>query len=228
MEALGVSWSVDDILFQPFSKDGKRFVNMNISSGDKLKFQMSEDQNTNLQRITWGLTAPQNAQLDEKGDCIKFNLDLSVESTTLASFLKQLDERCEKESVAKSHEWFGKKMEERDVLNKFNKLLKTKEDGSLCVRVKVNSPSAKVPTNVWVVKGCSGNQIDYYKGTLDNLLVNSKCLVMVEASSIWFAKLFGISLNALDILVWPNEKKIGVRTLNLPDVVLKNSDGSDI
>ena len=53
-------------------------------------------------------------------------------------------------------------------------------------------PVFENPTNVWVVKDSNGEQIEYFKGTVEHLTKDALCLVMVEASSIWFSKLFGI------------------------------------
>lgn len=220
MSSLGVTWQVDQLSFHPVSKLGKRFVNIIAPDVDRLRFQMSENQSTNLQRITWGLSAPQNPQLNDQNECEKFNLDLTVESDELKTLLHELDRKCEKEAMEHSVEWFGKKLDERDINLKFNPLLKRKDDGTCTVRVKVAGETAKVPTNVWVVSDSSGTQIKYFKGTLEHLTKDALCLVMVEASSIWFSKLFGISLNVLDIMVWPVDKKEGIFTLNLPGVKL--------
>ena len=224
MSGLGIQWNVDQLVFNPVNKGGKRFVNIIAPGTERIRFQMSENQNTNLQRITWGLSTPQNAQLNQQNECEKFNLDLTVESNELKKLLGELDAKCEKEALENSLDWFGKRMEERDINMKFNRLLKQKDDGTCLVRVKVNADTAKNPTNVWVVKDSSGEQIEYFKGTVEHLTKDALCLVMVEASSIWFSKLFGISLNVLDIMVWPVEKKKGMNALFLPDVTWVESE----
>tara|TARA_B100000787_G_scaffold142122_1_gene111364 strand:+ start:5173 stop:5871 length:699 start_codon:yes stop_codon:yes gene_type:complete len=220
MSGLGITWHIEELVFTPVHKTGKKFVNLTAPGVERIRFQMSEDHNTNIQTITWGVSTPQNPQLNEQKECEKFNLDLNVPSDALKKFLRDLDEKCEEQAAEHSLDWFGKKMEARDVNMKYNRLLKQKDDGTFSVRVKVNAHTTKTPTNIWVVKDCQGEQIEYFKGTIDHLTKDARCLVMVEASSIWFSKLFGISLVALDILVWPVEKKTGIDALNLPDVKL--------
>lgn len=216
-----------DLSFHPVQKNGKRFVNINLKATERVRFQMSESQDLNLQRITWGVSTPQNPQLNANNECEKFNLDLSVESPELAKFLGDLDDRCEKEAVQHSMEWFGKTMERRDIDNKFNRILKTKDDGTHMVRVKINGETTKNPSNIWIVKECKGKEIEYFKGGIEHLVKDSKALVMVEASSVWFSKLFGISLNVVDILVWPCVHKQGIGTLNLPGVKLVEEDTAE-
>lgn len=209
------------------NRSGGKVVHVSTQPGssewkDRIRFQMSENQNENLQVAVWGLSGALPGQ-----DTSRRTLELSVESANLESFLSHLDERNVKTAVEKSPLWFKKTMEESQVSNMYVSLLKpaAKEGTKPTVRVKVKC--GEYPTHIYVVQEEGNGTLTYNKGVPEDLSRNSKCMVMVETVGLWFmSRQFGMSLTATEIIVWPNKRAVtGIDAFTLcDDVKLKKVD----
>lgn len=193
------------------NRSGGKVVHVSTKPGssewkDRIRFQMSEDQKTNLQVAVWGLSTPLAGQ-----DTTRRTLELSVESPELLQFLTKCDELNQKKALEMAPEWFKKSLNMEQIKNMYVPLLKppVKEGSPYTVRVKVKT--GEYPTKLYAVKDSNESTLNYTTGTVEDLSRNSKCLVMVETVGLWFmSRQFGMSLTATEILVWPARRNQGV------------------
>lgn len=205
------------------NKNGGKVVSVSTIPGsldwkDRIRFQMSENEKTNLQTAVWGLSTPMPGQ-----DASRRTLELTIESKTLENFLSKLDERNVKIACDKSPNWFKKEMDEPTIRQMYVNIVKPppRPDAKSSLRVKVKC--GEYPTNVYVVKDDADGKLVYTKGGPDDLQKNVKCMVMVETSGLWFmSRQYGMSLTATEILVWPNRRTTGIDAFTLTnDVCLR-------
>ena len=181
------------------------FVSTVAGSNDpqhKLRFQMSEDQNTNLQTAVFGLSSPLPGQVEDR----RRSLELSIESADLADFLTRLDNKNIDIATANSEAWFKKPMDRATVENMYISLVRqpTSAEYRPMVRTKVKI-NERTNTNVWVVSKSQGAALEYTRGTYHDITKGGKVMAMVETNGLWFAsRQFGMSLAVSDIMVWPN------------------------
>lgn len=178
---------------------------------DRLSFQMSEDQNTNLQCAVYGVSMPLPGQEDKRR-----SLELSIESESLITFLKALDERNIEAAVENSVEWFKKPLDRNTVENMYTPLVRTPTSDKAdmgykpTVRTKIKI-AEQYNSNIWIVIAKDGNDMTCERGVHQDIGKGSKCMAIVETSGLWFAsKQFGMSLAVNDIMIWPSEKKDGM------------------
>ena len=177
-------------------------------SGDwnnKIRFQMSEDDRTNLQVTVWPLSTPMQNQ-----DPNRRTLELTVESSDLKTFLQKLDKKNIETASARSEEWFKKELSFDDCEKNYNYMLKEQKGDRPTVKVKVTLGETR-PTNIYVVNSTEEDgSITYVEGTEKDLVRGVKALVIVETTGLWFMRSqFGMSLNATEILVWPQRRNVG-------------------
>ena len=171
---------------------------------DKLKFQLSENDKSTLPVAVWGLSTPMAGTESNRR-----TLDVTVDDPALLKFLREFDEKNITTAVENCEKWFKKSMDRSTIENMYVPVLKNpyKEGASYTTRVKVTIGD-KYATNVLVAAG-TGNQLEYHAGDQHDLTKNSKMMIRVECSGLWFmSKQFGCSLNATDILVWPNKSSL--------------------
>ncbi len=120
------------------NRSGGKVVHVSTVPGsmewkDRIRFQMSENDKTNLQTAVWGLGTPLPGQ-----DSSRRTLELTIESPELEQFLSKLDEHNKKTAVEKSPLWFKKTVDESNVFNMYVPLAKpaTKPENKSTVRVK--------------------------------------------------------------------------------------------
>lgn len=176
------------------------------SSDDRIRFQMSESEDRNLQTAVWGLSTPLPGQ-----DSSRRTLELTIESPELLAFLEKLDIKNVETAFEKAQEWFPKKnLTMDDVKGMYVSLVKPpyKEGGRPTVRTKVNVGD-QAPTKVFAARG-EGSVYD--QGNAEQHLIrNAKCLAVVETTGLWFmSRQFGMSLNVTEIMVWSNPRQVGI------------------
>lgn len=203
------------------NRNGGRVVHVSTVQGssdykDRIRFQMSENEKTNLQNAVWGLSTPLQGQ-----DASRRTLDLSIESDDLLTFLEKLDAKNMETAHAQSPEWFRKQVDIEALKNMYVPLVKppTKVDAKATVRVKVKC--GEYPTSIYVVQNFdSQGNLTLVKGTADDLVRNAKCMVVTETVGLWFmSRQFGMSLTATEILVWPNRRCTGISAFTFSDSV---------
>lgn len=195
------------------NKSGGKVVHVSTIPGsieykDRIRFQMSEDEHTNLQSSTWGLSTPMNGQ-----DPNRRTLEVTIESPALLTFLQKLDARNMTVAHERCESWFKKQMDMDQIKNMYVPLVKPpqKEGMKPTVRVKVKCGGGR-ETNIFDVQRAEGNTFEYNKTSHQDLTKNTKCMVMVETVGLWFmSRQFGMSLNASDILVWPSKQTSGIK-----------------
>ena len=215
------------------NKSGGKVVQVTTLPGsfevkDRLRFQMSEDEKTNLQHAVWGLSVPLPQQ-----SCVCFSArmpptppprEVTIESPKLLEFLTKLDERNVKVAHAKSEEWFKKQLTVEQIKNMYVPLVKQpyKEDSKPLVRVKVKC--AEYATNIFSVK-TDATPLVYTKSNHEELTKGAKCLIMCETVGLWFmSRQFGMSLTATDIIVWPNRRPTGIQAFTLTKDAAPNEE----
>ena len=210
------------------NKNGGKVVHVSTQQGslewkDRLRFQMSEDQNTNRQTAIWGLSTP----LQQNQDTSRRTLEVSIESPCLLKFLQDLDEQNMRVAQEKSEEWFKKSLSSEQIRNMYVTLVKppSKEGSKHSVRVKVKCTDS-YPTNIFAAKASDTNVFSYNKASHDELTKNVKCMIMCETVGLWFmSRQFGMSLTATDIVVWPNKRTTGIEAFTLSNNVKMVDDG---
>lgn len=205
------------------NKSGGKVVNVSTAPGstdwaDRIRFQMSENENTNLQRVVWGLSTPLPGQ-----DSNRRTLEVTIESEDLLKFLQKLDEHNKTIAHKMSESWFKKQLDMDQIKNMYVPLVKepTKEGEKHTVRVKVKC--AEYPTNIFAVRS-DKEVFEYEKSTHNDLTKNVKCMVMAETVGLWFmSRQFGMSLTATDIVVWPNKRTTGIQAFSFSNSTVKES-----
>mgnify|MGYP001460163431 FL=1 len=208
------------------NRNGGKVVHISTKPGsndwkDRIRFQMSEDNKTNLQTAVWGLSTPLS------GDTSRRTLELTIESDTLLKFLEELDNKNIQTSQERSKLWFKKDFDYATVESMYVRLVKepSKPDAKPTIRVKVKC--GEYPTNIYVVDDDTNGKLIYHRGTPEDLTRNVKCMVMCDTVGLWFmSKQFGMSLTAAEIMVWPNRRATGIDafTLSNDTTLLKNTD----
>lgn len=177
----------------------------------RLRFQMSEDQETGLQTALFGVSNPMPGQEDKRRA-----LDLSIDSEQLMAFLARLDKHNVAVAVKNSQEWFKKQLDHAQVESMYIPLVKqpppdTKFKPTVRTKLKVNE---QYNSNVWLADGTAN--VEYRRGLYTDIFKGSKCMAIVETSGLWFAsRTFGMSLVVSDILVWPNDRQGGINSFLL-------------
>lgn len=197
-------------------KNGSKTVYVSTVSGstdwkDRIRFQMSEDNTTNLQKTVWGLSAPLSGQESNKR-----TLELTIESPNLLKFLNELDIHNVKCATENCESWFKKKMDKSAIEEMYVPIVKPKisEDSTDTVKIKVKCQER--PTNIYIVDKEENGKMSYSPGSINDLVKGVKVFVMVETAGLWFmSKQFGMSLTALDMFVWPNKTKSGINAFTL-------------
>ncbi len=215
--------NLESLEFKPptNNRSGGKVVHVSTKPGssewkDRLRFQMSEDQKTNLQVAVWGLSTPLAGQ-----DTSRRTLELSIESPELLKFLQKCDDINQKKALEMAPEWFKKKLEIDQIKNMYVSLVKPpiKEGAPHTVRVKVKT--GEYPTKIYAVKDENDSTLNYTTGSPEDLTRNSKCMVMVESVGLWFmSRQFGMSLTATEVLVWPSRRNQGVDAFSFSSPLL--------
>lgn len=213
-------FNVDSLFYMPPSsnKAGGKQVMISTVEGstsykDRIRFQMCEDDHTNLQTIQWGLQSQQDAQ-----NSVRRNLEVTVESESVKNFLSMLDQKNLQTATQNMSTWFKSVRDEGALKDMYTPLLRATNDGKVAVRVKVNC-GEEYPTDIYVATSPIGSPLVYKKGNSDHLVRGSKCMVMVDATCLYFInnRAFGMTLNAKKMVVWPSllYQQTGINAFNL-------------
>lgn len=218
---------LSQIVFQPIqtNSQGGKVVYMHMRGKDgyrvPIKFQMCSQSLNDLQMCPYGVSTPQSTEMAAN---YRRTLDLTVDDAQCA-FIRQLDTLILDTAVAKSTEWFNV-CHERPHLEHmmYQPILHspTQSDRPHTMRTKVKLPMPEddrggrkyVPTNLGIVQD-SNACVNFRKShDFDAVTKLSKCMVIVEISSVWFInkRTFGITLIVNDMMVWPHKSENGFET----------------
>lgn len=206
------SWINDLVYREPqLNKNGSRTVSVSLD-GSRLCFQTAPDQETNLQIATWGLSPPMPGAAPDA----KRNLQLTVESKELETFLSSLDEKNQQVASDHSSDWFKRSLDRDAIGQMYVPLLKEGKDGGkpmVTMKVKVN----EAPTKVYVVEGGDPSSLKYSEGGPADITRGSKVLAMVETTGLWFMpRQFGMAFTVKEMFVWkPQSSKRGPESFSL-------------
>jgi len=216
--------NISDLEYKAIStnKSGGKVVHVSTEKGSndwkhRVRFQMSETQKENLQTAVWPLSTPMQGQ-----DSSRRTFELSIESPALLSFLNDLDECNISQAAARCQDWFKKSIDHAQIRQMYVNLVRppTKPDAPHTIRIKVKC--GDYPTNIYIVQGEIDGELQYTKGTPDDLKRNVKVMAMVETSGLWFmSRQFGMSLTATELLVWPNQRPTGIESMTLSHDIKK-------
>lgn len=194
------------------NRSGGKVVNVSTRPGstdfkDRIRFQLSETEKDDLPTAVWGLSTPLSGQ-----DATRRTLELTIESSALLKFLEDIDAKNIDTAITSTQDWFKKSLDPHQINNMYVKLVKepAKVGAKPTVRVKVKC--GDYPTNIFVVEGeGKDDNLNYRKGSPEDLTRDVRCLVRVETVGLWFmSRQFGMSLTATDILVWPTRRTTGI------------------
>jgi len=198
------------------------YINAAAAEGSKSKnvcVQMCKKDFSDKQCAPFGVSTP---QLSDTTGSNKRTLDLTVNEEQ-RSFVEKLEDKVLEVASERSLEWFGKELTKDQVSSMYTSLLQppSKEGQSYRVRTKVKLPieeegDAKrrkmTPTKIAIVKN-EAEHIEYEEGSVNEVSKHSMIAARVELTSVYFIskKQFGISLNVVEMYVWPieDEKKEG-------------------
>lgn len=141
------------------------------------------------------------------------NLELSIGNPEFVAFAQALDQQNIKWTAENSQTVFKKEMNTATVEALYRTLLAPQKNGyEPLLRLKINAPTSKAPTNVMVVlqEGTATQPLRYRPGSLEDVTPHCEVVPIVEVVGLWFiAKGFGMTLVATDLLVYPAAKKGG-------------------
>jgi len=204
---------------QPITqKNGSKAVYVSSVKGsndlkDRLRFQMSEDNETNLQNAVWGLSQPLAGQ-----DASRRSLELTVESPVLKQFLIDLDRKNIETATTCSELWFKKQLDQPSIESMYSPLFKPRQKETFKDSVKIKVKCADYPTNIWIVDDIVDGEMLCKRGQPEDLTKGIKVLAMVETSGLWFMpRQFGMSLTATDLLIWTNNTVGGLKGFTLKE-----------
>lgn len=152
---------------------------------------------------------------DEKTGAVKYSLDISFrginEDPKIMQFhnkMAEIDEALLSEGVARSKEWFGKKLTKEVVENFYRPLVKPAKDP------EKYAPTMKIKIQTNKAGGIAVDCYDDNKQRMDILeAVTPGCKVqgILECNSVWFVgkNMFGISWRLVQIRVKPSERIAG-------------------
>lgn len=184
-------------------RSGQKTVRVSTVTGstnwdDQMQFSMSRSEK-DRQTTTWGLSAPMPG-----AESMKRSMDLVIETPEVLEFLQRLDEKNKQMAVSQSQTWFRKSLDEDAVEQMYTPLVKkgAKENMKPTVKVKVQV-SGDRPTPITVMEWGEGNTLNHREGGPDDIVRNSKCIVHIKTSGLWFmSRSFGMSFNVTSMLVW--------------------------
>ena len=186
------------------NKRGGKSVYIYASENEKIspRIQLGSDTDTPL-RSPFGLNSFDESQTDRK------NFDISVSNEELEKSLSKIDEFALKIAHENCEKWFRKSLSENEIQSMYKPLLTISEKGyAPTVRTKV-ALKGGIPTRIWKVHTSSDRQLKYVEGCPDDLNRTNRYWVVVAVSGLFFMqRLFGVSLTATDIMVFPTHERI--------------------
>lgn len=209
------------------NKNGGKVVVVSTMQGstdwkDRIRFQMSEDEQTNRQTAVWGLGSPLPGQ-----DASRRTLELTIESPTLLDFLTRLDEHNVSVAHKMSENWFKKQLDMEQIRNMYVSLVKAPMKEGLKHTVRVKVKCGEYPTNIYAASS-SDTVLTYNKTTHNDLSKNVKCMVIAETVGLWFmSRQFGMSLTATDIVVWPDKRASGIQAFSFSQKITVKEDPNE-
>jgi hypothetical protein len=156
------------------------------------KIQLCKDADPRL-RAPFGLS-----QFEENGSG-RMNLEFAIENPVLEAMFKEFDKFIPTIAAQKCNDWFKKSLTEAEIATMYRPSLTYSDKGyAPVVRTKVNTTGPGA-AKVW--KLIDGK---YIEGTFEDIDKSALFWANISISGAWFmARIFGISLNCSDILVFP-------------------------
>lgn len=142
------------------------------------------------------------------GESTRRNLDVSVDDADVQTFFTKVDGQNIGVAAQKSKTFFKKELSPEILsMTLHRKTLKYDDEKKYdpLLRLKCN-PSGKNKTKVYVVTLDENGEEQCHDGTLDSITPWSEVVPIVQLGGLWFTSTqFGMSVNAVAIMVWPEE-----------------------
>lgn len=175
------------------------YINASAGSRDKVRLQLSMD----MLKTLWGASVPKDSSCEDGKR--KYDCSVSDFSEELISKISAFDERCVAYCHAESHRIWGKPYDITAIRELMFRspmsITETKGHHNL-LRLKIRENAC----NIWLMhKKCEETKtLAAHIGAAEDITPESKLLVVVEMSSMWFINAScGYSLNVVDVLVDP-------------------------
>lgn len=185
------------------SKGGKGnmsiYIDESTSSKRSPKFQLGEKM-----RAPFGVRM---TDYEGRSDGPRKNLELAVEDAALIKFMDSIDHQTIAHAAKHSKELFRKELTEEQLATLYRRTAQPDDTGRFAplMRLKVTMPGQKQPTRIWRYTKNPLGSPEYVPGEVEDLKKGCHVTPVVELSSIWFASnMFGVTINATDLLVYPN------------------------
>jgi hypothetical protein len=197
---------LNEIAYKPQSKNSKGgvivYFRPNDHTATNMRFQL-QDMNGIKCKAPFGVSC-----FDESKGARK-SIELSIEDEDLVKFFQSFDEHNIAAAIA-NKDWFkNSTITDDQIRAMYYPMLGFDQTGkgySPRLHTKINTDGPR-GVNVLLYTEKNGNP-KYEPGTTDDIERYAECMVIVEATGLWFqSKQFGMSLLATDVYVFPKSKR---------------------
>ena len=200
---------------------GAKSINTSMQQGSnefahKVRFQMGI-YDTDLLRAPFGVSRLMPSQ---DPNSTRRDLDLSIDSDELLSFLQRFDEQNLEAAVQHSMDWFKKTLDKAVLRDRFKSVVKesAKAEYRPTVKTKLIVGAERNNTQIFKVTkeapskdGVPGRIEEYVPMKMTDIEKGCKVIAVVESNGLWLgANQFGMSLVVTHLLVWPTRQTKGI------------------
>ena len=185
-------------------------------SAHKVRFQMGI-YDTDLLRAPFGVSKLMPSQ---DPNSTRRDLDLSIDSEDLLTFLRRLDEQNLEAAVQHSMDWWKKPLDKAVLRDRFKPIVKepNKAEYRPTAKTKLIVGADRNNTQIFLVTKetpstpeTPGTIQEYVPITMADIPKGCKALAVVETNGLWLgANQFGMSLMVTHLLVWPTRQTRGI------------------
>ena len=187
------------------------YISKSVDSNVSPTYQLVA-QNDVKMRAPFGVAKPFDPEKQPENPNRK-SVELTIESQSLLEQLQALDSHNLKVANENCVKWFGKKLGEETIMEKYIPLVKEGKDENkgkykptLKVRFNTDRNSYNYTKFFEIVADAQGKQIPVEK-TWEILKQHSSVVPIIRVSGLWFSQNFGMSIEATDMIVFPPETR---------------------
>lgn len=181
----------------------------------KVRFQLGV-YSDHMMRAVFGVSKPPPGQENSN----RRDIDLSIESDEVLTFLRRLDERNLQAAVDNSMDWFKKSIDKAVLRDRFKPIVKdsAKPEYRPTAKTKLIFDAERNNTQIHLVtkevpaQNGMPPRVEQYKPiTMGEIPRGAKAVAIVEANGVWLgANQFGMSLVLRQLIVWPTQRTQGI------------------
>ena len=193
---------LSDITYRPQINNAKGgvvvYMRPNANTNTNMRFQLQHEDGIKC-RAPFGVSS-----FDGNESSARKSLELRIDDEKLASFFNSFDEHNINAAIANRH-WFKKSnLTDEQIRSMYYPMITDESEKGYAPRLhaKVNTMG---PNTLNVLVYTETNGVPQYEvGTMDSITRNIECMVILEATGLWFQnKQFGMTLLATDLLLFP-------------------------